>query len=190
MLRRNKQPEAKAFEYEFHPLAETYPLMEGKDFDELVEDIRQHGVRERIALADGKIADGRNRYRAAKAAGYQFVEDDFYTVDHAVDLPALILSLNYHRRHLTNEQKREVIADKILANPDASSRQIAEEVKASHNTVEKVRRGLVATGQVDQLDKRTGQGGKARTTSPTRQSAPKPKSLSGKFRWDYKAFGA
>jgi len=53
----------------FHPLSNLFPLIEGAAFQELVADVRQHGVRETVVLHEGKILDGRNRYRAAREAG-------------------------------------------------------------------------------------------------------------------------
>ena len=53
----------------FHPLADLFPLLEGDDFAELVADVQAHGVREPVWLYQGQILDGRNRVRAAEAAG-------------------------------------------------------------------------------------------------------------------------
>lgn len=93
-----------------HPAADLFPLIEGPDFDELVADVATHGVREPIVLHDGKILDGRNRYRAADAAGI-----DCPTRKYEGDDPiGFVVSANLRRRHL-NESQRAMIAD-TLAN--------------------------------------------------------------------------
>lgn len=51
-----------------HPLADLVPLLEGAPFDELVEDIRARGLVHPVVVFEGKILDGRNRWRACKAA--------------------------------------------------------------------------------------------------------------------------
>ena len=62
------------YEYDFHPLAELFPLIEGEEFDALVEDISARGLLVPIMIHQGKILDGRNRYNAAKRAGYKFTQ--------------------------------------------------------------------------------------------------------------------
>lgn len=47
--------------YEFHELANCWPLATSEEHQELVESIKKHGQKERITLHDGKILDGRNR---------------------------------------------------------------------------------------------------------------------------------
>lgn len=56
---------------EFHPIANCWRLIEGDDFDNLVHDIKEHGLHNPIVLFEDKILDGRNRYRACKLAGVE-----------------------------------------------------------------------------------------------------------------------
>ena len=108
-----------------HPFAELFPLIEGEAFEELVADIRQNGLHEEIVLLDGMILDGRNRYRAALAAGLDLAGEEREMLAGTVqqtrhflryperngDALHYVLSLNLHRRHLTDGQRVMIAAE-------------------------------------------------------------------------------
>jgi ParB-like chromosome segregation protein Spo0J len=98
--------------FEFHELANAFRLIEGSDFDDLVADIRQYGQREPITLFEGKILDGRNRYRACLKAGLasQVIVIDF--LDDYEAARAFVISANLRRRHM-DESQRAMAAAKL-----------------------------------------------------------------------------
>lgn len=102
---------------EFHEIANVFPLMEGEDFEELVRDIEKNGQQQPILTYEGKILDGRNRYRACVAAGVEpWVEK--WSGSSPVEA---VLSLNLHRRHLSSGQ-RSVIAERMLPHLKAEAK--------------------------------------------------------------------
>lgn len=104
-LRREKVPADGA---QWHPYADIFPWIEGEAFRDLVEDIRQHGVREPIVFHEGKILDGRNRYMAARELGV-----DYPRIEYDGDDPlGFVISLNLKRRHLT-ESQRAMVATRL-----------------------------------------------------------------------------
>ena len=142
-----------------HPAAEMFPLLTPSELAALGADIKTNGLINPIVLwlaskdAQAQLLDGRNRLDAIETvigsadidgrsigAGEDFVASDKVIVlDKSVDPYAYVISANFHRRHLTAEQKRELIATVIQADPSKSDRQIAEMVKASPTTVGTVR---------------------------------------------------
>jgi ParB-like chromosome segregation protein Spo0J len=137
-------------EYESHPAAMLFPLMTGKEFEALVEDIRAHGLREAIVLYGGKILDGRNRALACIEAGVAPIYRDFsdYNEGATTDSDAVnfVISANIHRRHLTPRQRRDLIAQVLKLAPEKSNRQIAATTKVDHKTVATMRTELESTG--------------------------------------------
>ena len=169
---------------QFHPLSNMFPLMEGAEFEALVADILARGLREKIDLYQGKIVDGRNRYRALQYLGIEPNDNYFrkaiYT--HSIGgeiapheennddrVRAYVISKNIHRRHLTAEQRRGLIAELLKAQPEKSDRQIALTVKASPTTVGSVRSEMEVNGDVSKLDTRTDTNGRQQPAKKKRK---------------------
>jgi hypothetical protein len=95
---------------QFHPLANIFPLLEGEEFEQLVESIRaSNGPREPIIVYEGLILDGRNRARACDAAG---IASSFFKPFEGDDPVAFVIDKNLRRRHL-NESQRGMVASKL-----------------------------------------------------------------------------
>jgi DNA-binding Lrp family transcriptional regulator len=161
-------------------------------------------VHKEMKAEDYALLDGRNRLDAMELVGIAFElaykkirrgiwgwclfqpEDasDFVIGDCAVvespffleDPYDYVLSLNVHRRHLTNEQKRNLIAKVIKAKPALSDRQIAEKTGTSHPTVAKVRDRLEESGDVEKFTTSTDTMG--REQPRIREAAKLPEFLS------------
>jgi hypothetical protein len=153
--------------YDFHPLADFFPPMEGAEFDALVADIKAHGVREPIKLFDGMILDGRNRYRACVELNWEPPCHNLSGIDPAV----YVISANIHRRHLNAEDKRKVIEKLVKAQPDTSNNAIAKQAKVDDKTVAKVRRGMEARSEIPNVENRTDTRGRKQ---PAKKSTKKP----------------
>ena len=59
------------YNYQFHPIAAIFPLLEGDELNALAADIKANGLREPCWLYEGKILDGRNRKTACRMAGVE-----------------------------------------------------------------------------------------------------------------------
>lgn len=105
--------------YEYHEVANIFPMMSADEFSALVEDIRANGQRQPIYLHDGKIIDGRNRYRACQQLG---IEPDTRVWDGVGSLVSFVVSLNLQRRHLTSSQKA-VLGAEILPMLEAEAKE-------------------------------------------------------------------
>jgi hypothetical protein len=89
------------------------------------------------------------------------------SLDDPEDPYAYALSANIHRRHLTAEQKRDLIGKLLKAQPESSDRAIAKTVTADHKTVAAVRSEMEGRGDIPHVEKRTDSAGR-------KQPAKKP----------------
>jgi ParB-like chromosome segregation protein Spo0J len=136
-----RQTEPAFKQYEFHPLADMFPLIKGEEFDKLVDDIKAYGLREEIIVYEGKILDGRNRYNACREAKTPLKIRHFDPTTEG-DPEAFVVSKNVLRRHLEIKDKKDAAAILIKADPNLSNRTIAGKVGLDHKTVSTVRKGM------------------------------------------------
>lgn len=109
--------------YEFHELANCWPLATSEEHQELVESIKKHGQKEKITLHDGKILDGRNRYNACKEVG---VKPEFETLKPGEDASSFVIAKNTARRHLSPSQRAMVgVKLKQYFEQEAEARKLA-----------------------------------------------------------------
>lgn len=97
-------------DYAFHPAANIYPLMHGEAYERFKADIAKRGVKVPIVLYQGKIVDGRNRFRAAKELGKEIPTEPW---DEEGTLLDFIDSSNLHRRHLDTSGLAMVAAKRM-----------------------------------------------------------------------------
>lgn len=93
--------------YEVHPFADRFALVEGEEFDELVESIRKHGNRQPITVTHDRrvLIDGRNRFRACLKAGREPAVRTLPATITETEILDFIVSANIERRHLDAGQR-------------------------------------------------------------------------------------
>lgn len=94
--------------YEAHELSLAFPDMSADQFRRLSADIKANGLNHEIILLEGKILDGRHRFKACLAQGVvprfrQFREGDPSEASHG-DAVAFVQSENAARRQLSESQ--------------------------------------------------------------------------------------
>ena len=133
--------------FPLHPAAELFPVMDEAAFAALVADIAAHGQREPILVLDGQVIDGRHRLRACEQLGLEPLVRQVSADDG--DPFGLVVSLNLHRRHLS-EGQRAIIAARLATlphgRPDANAQicaftqdEAAQHLKVSRRTVQHAR---------------------------------------------------
>ena len=152
-------------------LATTYQVMPPLSADEraaLKEAIRKDGVLVPVEEDEhGNILDGFNRVEIWNELRAEGVKLPDYP---RIIRPGLTESekraharaLNLTRRHLSREQRRQLIEDQLRETPEQSDNQIAEALGVSDKTVAGRRRHLESTSEIPKLERTEGKDGKSR----------------------------
>lgn len=143
-----------------HPAADMFPMPSEVELDELAADIAD-GVLHPIVWLKDELLDGRSRVaaiaRIADESRREQICKEWREGKNCIIHPfhadpfGYVVSANIHRRHLTAEQKDDVIAALLKAHPEQSDRAIAKTAKVSDKTVTAARREAEAS-----LDGRAG----------------------------------
>lgn len=110
--------------YEYHEVANIFSMMGESEFSEMKADIANNGLKLPIWLHEGKIVDGRNRYKACLEIGGHV--ERFEEWDKKGSLVEFVVSLDTKRRHLTPSQLAiAALACLPILEAEAKARQIA-----------------------------------------------------------------
>jgi len=93
----------------FEELQEIIPPLSKDDYARLKEDVKKEGIQIPIqVLSDGTVIDGLHRWKIGKELGIKDIPYTEKTInkEEALDLG---ITLNLNRRHLSYEQKKEII---------------------------------------------------------------------------------
>jgi len=146
------------------------PDLSPDEYEALKQDIEARGVLVPVEYDEnGNILDGHHRVRACEELGI----DDWPKITRTgMDEAAKRIharQLNLSRRHLNQQQRRELIREQLKDTPEKSDRQIAAGLGVSQTTVGTQRKDMEASGQLSKLDSSIGADGKERP----RQVKPK-----------------
>src|SRR5437588_685622 len=119
---------------QFHDVANIFPMMGDEEYRALVADIKANGLHQPIWTYQGKIIDGRNRYKACLEAG---IEPQFREWNGEGSLIVFVVSLNLNRRHLTSSQKAMVAIE--------VEKRLAEENKVGRPAKDTEKGGNIST---------------------------------------------
>jgi N6-adenosine-specific RNA methylase IME4 len=118
-------------EWEFHPLANLYPLSDQQTLENLAADIKANGLHFAVTLYESKILDGRNRAKACAIAGVNPHFEEFKgSYSEAFEF---VRAANIQRRDLTASQRAAIAIFK--AGPE--ERRIIAQIKKDAEQREK-----------------------------------------------------
>ena len=115
-------------DYDLHDLCKLFPPMPEDQFNSLIDSIRDHGLLTPIMLYEGKILDGRHRYKACINLGVE----PLFEIYEGEDALGYVIALNLSRRHLDDSQ-RALIAGR-LSNLKRGSNQSASKTLVPNGT--------------------------------------------------------
>jgi hypothetical protein len=118
------------------------PSLTKKEYEDLKEDIRLHGVHMPISVDEqGNVLDGYHRHKIAEELGITYEKKVVPGLTEQ-EKRSFARRVNLHRRHLNRKQRRRIIAAELLEDSKRSNASIAKVLGVTHPTVASVRAEL------------------------------------------------
>ena len=152
---------------------QVMPDLTPEQFEGLRASIEHHGVLVPITVDEyGVIIDGHHRAWIAQELGIECPREVRALVTDA-DKRSWAYEVNAIRRQLNREQRRDLVAQSLMSDPQLSDREHARRVGMSPTTVGTIRAELEGRGDVSKLDTRTDSTGREQPSSkPAREPEP------------------
>ena len=171
-----------------HPAADLFPMLSKDELKALGEDIRKHGLQNKVVLWTGgpdgpMLLDGRNRLDAMEQVLWAPIVEGGKLSDRICrlwkggDPYAYVISANIHRRHLNVEQRQALLIELIARAPQKSDRQIGKAIGVDGKTVGVARAKGEDVGRIPHVETRT-------DTKGREQPAKKPRRTEDDFKRD------
>jgi ParB-like chromosome segregation protein Spo0J len=136
---------------QFHPASELFPLLDDQGLEDLAQDIKTNGLQQSILLhPDGSILDGRNRFLACQRINHQ---PGYRTWNGEGSEEAFVVSLNLHRRHLT-ESQRAMIAARIAKLKKGANQHTSKDVPSQEKAAELCDVGVASVQRARQVQEK------------------------------------
>ncbi len=149
---------------------QVLPSMDDIQFQALKADIAERGVLTPIDVDEqGYVLDGHHRYRACVELGITNFPTILRLNMDESEKRMFARKSNMLRRHLNQEQMREILSGQLKDTPNWANNRIAQELGVDSKTVATVREKLEATSEIPKFDRLIGADGKAR---PVKQRKP------------------
>lgn len=140
---------------------QVMPPLSKDEYEGLKAQIAQYGVLVPVEYdEEGNILDGFHRVQVCQELGIANWPSITRIGLTETEKRTYARTVNSSRRHLTREQKRQLIRDQLLDTPELSNRQIAQIIGTTPDTVITVRSELEVNGQVSNFDTLIGLDGK------------------------------
>ena len=142
---------------------QVMPNLTGEEYAELKEDIQKRGVMVPIEFDEqGNVLDGHHRLKVCDELGIKEYPRVIRAGLTEEEKRLHARKLNMARRHLTREQRRDLIREQLKETPEKSDRQIAAGLGVSDKTVGTQRKEMELTAEIPQLKTNIGADGKER----------------------------